>query len=189
MQAPSALAAVARTFPLPDHAQSRVNSFLELYDGLPDSSPVWQELANVMIVEDELCVKILDNTTRVVMSWQRLHQGRRRGQEVWRIYVDIFWQKWLKADVAPWSVDVRRILLPQEANAYVKKSCMATHAAEATPAGVREALQWAKEQWKTAALGPCPACGTAEGERPTKRMRLACSQLCARCTLNRVIQQ
>jgi hypothetical protein len=175
MQTPNVLAAVARVFPLPNDAQGRVKSFLELYEGLPDTSPVWQELVDAAIEEEELCVQTLSDTTRIVLSWECHATDRRRGdQEVRMIDVDILWQE--------------RSINTFTETGFETKFILAFHQAKNTPVGTRAALQWAKEQWKLACLGPCPECHFVEGERPQKRMRLACSQMCARCTMKRIIQ-
>jgi hypothetical protein len=167
------LANVARAFPLPNEAVGIVKGFLELYEGLPDTSPVWQELADAYVCED-LCIQTLSDTTRVVLNWECHYTDRRRGgKEVRLIDVDILWQE-------------RSI--STTGTGFKTKFTLAFHQAKNTPVGMRTALQWARDQWKIACLGPCPECRFAEGERPQKRMRLACSQLCASCTMKRIIQ-
>ena len=90
-----------------------------------------------------------------------------------------------EADVAPWSVDLTHALV-NEVQAHRRQVLMATHCADATPDGVREMILWAKQTWKSAVLGPCPACD--RDEPPRKRLRLECSQLCCRCTLKHAIE-
>jgi hypothetical protein len=149
--------------------QGPVKSFLEL-------SPVWQELADAYVCDQELCVQALSDTTRIVLSWKCHATDRRRGGKGVRLIdADILWQE--------------RSISAFTETGFKTKITLAFHQAKNTPVGMRTALQWARDQWKIACLGPCPECRFAEGERPQKRMRLACSQLCAHCTMKRIVQQ
>ncbi len=150
--------------------------FLELFEGLPASAPAFRELCAQRLHEPELCVRALSPTTRMILQWNTQDRCARRRRDN-QFKVCVYWQEWLRADVAPWSDDAR---------AHLRSVWVATREADATPDGVRELIMWAKETWRAAALGPCPACDC--DEPPRKRLRLERSQLCGRCTLRRAIE-
>ena len=168
-----ALANTARTLPLPLAARHEVSSFLELFQGVPASTAVLKELCKQPLSEPELCVRELTADTRVCLQWST----ERR-----RCAANIVWQQWTKADAAPWSVDLTYALVT-EVQAHRRQVVLAAHSADANPTGLLDTIDWAKRTWKAAVLGPCPNCETAA----TKRLRLECSQLCCRCTLQRAI--
>ena len=176
-----ALATTSRSFVLPPAAVHEVARFLELFEGLPASAAVFKELCNQPLNEPELCVRVLSATTRLCLQWSVEECGR-KGR---RCGSNIVWQEWLNAGVAPWSVDLTYALV-NEVQAHRRQVVMATHCADATPNGVREMILWAKQTWKSAILGPCPACD--RDEPPRRRLRLECSQLCCRCTLKHAIE-
>ncbi len=171
------LATTARSSALPPAARHEVASFLELFEGVPASAAVLSELCQQPLHAPELCVCALTATTRVVLQWSTDESGRRR-----RCAASIVWQEWLKADVAPWSVDLSHGLVT-ELRAHKRQISLAAYGADASPAGMLDAITWAKRVWKAAVLGPCPRCESAS----TKRLRLESSRLCARCTLQRAI--
>ena len=172
------LATTARSSPLPLAARHEVSSFLELFEGVPASSAMLGELSQQPLHAPELCVCMLTATTRVVLQWMTDVIGRRRRQ----CAVNIVWQEWLKADVAPWSVALGR---GPEVRVHMKEISLGAYGTDATPTGMLDAINWAKRVWQTAVLGPCPMCESAT----TKRLRLASSRLCARCTLQRAISE
>ena len=172
------LATTARSSVLPPAARHEVASFLELFEGVPASAAALKELCQQPLCEPELCVCALTATTRMCLQWSSDACGRRR-----RCGANIVWQEWLKADVAPWSVDLNNALVT-EVRAHRRQVVLAAHGADASPAGLLDMIAWAKRTWKAAVLGPCPRCDSAA----TKRLRLECSQLCSRCTLQRAIE-
>ena len=176
-----ALATTSRGSVLPPVAVHDLACFLELFEGLPASAAVFKELCNQPLDEPELCVRALSATTRLCLQWSVEECGRK----VRRCRSIIVWQEWLKADVAPWSVDLTHALV-NEVQAHRRQVLMATHCADATPDDVCEMILWAKQTWKSAVLGPCPACD--RDVPPRKRLRLECSQLCCRCTLKRAFE-
>ena len=173
-----ALANTAHTLPLPLAARHEVSSFLELFQGVPASTAVLKELCKQPVSEPELCVRELTADTRVCLQWSTEECGRSRR----RCAANIVWQQWTKADAAPWSVDLTYALVT-EVQAHRRQVVLATHGADASPTGLLDTIDWAKRTWKSAVLGPSPNCETAA----TKRLRLECSQLCCRCTLQRAI--
>ena len=170
-------ATTARSSPLPLAARHEVSSFLELFEGVPASSAMLKELCEQPLHAPELCVFTLTATTRVVLQWYTDFGRRRR-----HCAVNIVWQEWIKADVAPWSIPP---VLGVDVRMNVREVSLAGSGVDATPAGMLDLILWAKRVWKAAILGPCPNCETVT----IKRLRLEGSRLCARCTLQRAISE
>ena len=172
------LATTARSSALPLAARHEVSSFLELFEGVPASAAVLNELCQQPLHVPELCVCTLTATTRVVLQWNTDEGGRRRRQ----CAASIVWQEWIKADVAPWSIPLGH---GPDVRVHMRDISLGAHGADASPAGMLDVITWAKRVWKAAILGPCPNCESAA----TKRLRLESSRLCARCTLQRAISE
>ena len=173
-----ALANTARTSPLPLVARQEISSFLELFRGVPASTAVLKQMCASPVCEPELLVRQLSADTRVVLHWLTEETGRGRN----RCAANIVWQQWGKADAAPWSVDLSEALTTVVL-AHRRQVVVAAHGADASPTSLLDTIDWAKRTWRAAVLGPCPNCETAA----VKRLRLECSQLCSRCTLQRAI--
>ena len=170
------LAQCARSSPLPLPARVEIASFLELFNNVPATTRVLQEICNVPVLEPELLVHALAPDARVVLSW--LTQEAARGRRMC-LGVSVHWQQWI-ATSEPWSVDLQ--MLPHT-NDHVEQVWMAGHRADFCPAGLQECLAWAKRTWQAAVLGPCARC-----QRPQrKRLCLMSPGLCARCSLARAI--
>ena len=73
------LAQTARSSPLPLQARAEIASLLELFSGVPATTPVLQELCQNPVYEEELLVHALSPDSRVVLSWitQEAARGRR----------------------------------------------------------------------------------------------------------------
>ena len=187
-QAPNALAAAGGAPLLPEDVQSRVASCLELYPGLLASTAVMQELLKTPMYENELCVHTIDATTRFVLSWTTIYEPKTCTQPAKRIMLIKFkWQEWLKADEVPWSRDVID-MVGLERLRYFRWQVLRSQNFDTTPDGMRAALEYARENWEGACLGPCPEC-FKDGRNPTIRLRLNCSKLCMACTLRRGVKR
>ncbi len=171
------LAQTARNSPLPLQARAEIASFLELFNGVPATTPVLQELCRNPVYDEELLVHALSPDSRVVLSW--ITQEAARGRRMF-LGTSVDWQQWI-APSEPWSVDLPSLV--QGRHNHVRQVAMAGHRADLTPAGLLESVAWAKRTWQAAVLGPCPRCQT-----PTrKRLCLISTGLCARCSLARAI--
>ena len=171
------LAQTARSSPLPLQARAEIASFLELFSGVPATTPVLQELCQNPVYEEELLVHALSPDSRVVLSW--ITQEAARGRRLF-LGTSVDWQQWI-ATSEPWSVDLPTLV--QGRQSYVRQAAMAGHRADLTPAGLLECVAWAKRTWQAAVLGPCARCQT-----PTRaRLCLMSTGLCARCSLARAI--
>ena len=170
------LAQTARSSPLPLEARAEVAGFLELFNGVPATTRVLQEICSNPVNDQELLVHALAPDTRIVMSW--LSQEAVRGRRM-VLGVSVNWQQWT-ATSEPWSVDLQ--MLP-DASGHVEEVWMAGRRADLCPAGLQECLAWAKRTWKAAVLGPCARCQTPQ----RKRLCLMSTGLCARCSLARAI--
>ena len=170
------LAQTARSSPLPLQARAEIASFLELFNGVPATTRVLQEICSNPVLEHELLVHALAPDARVVLSW--LTQEAARGRRMC-LGVSVHWQQWI-ATSEPWSVDLQ--MLPHTSG-HVEEVWMAGRRADFCPAGVQECLAWAKRTWQAAVLGPCARCQTPQ----RKRLCLMSTGLCARCSLARAI--
>ena len=173
-----ALAQTARTSPLPLAAREEVSRFLELFRSVPASTAVLKQMCGHPVCEPELLVHQLTADTRVVLQWLSEETGRGRR----RCAASIVWQQWVKADAAPWSVDLSQALTA-EVQAHRRQVALAAHSADATPTGLLATIDWCKQTWRAAALGPCTGCETAA----VKRLCMPCTKLCPRCSLARAI--
>ena len=170
-----ALATVARDSALPAEAQQTVQTFLELYEGLPASARVLQQLCDAIVDQTTtdsvpMATKNLTATTRVVLEWSFYYA---------RTNVSVSFQKWT-SDREPWTGDV----FPPSSRPFTSQ-CIASQVFEKTPEGMMQAITYAKKVWESAQAGPCDQC--LPQHRPVKRMRLSCSGMCAACTLRKAI--
>ena len=171
------LAQTARSSPLPLAARDEVSSFLELFRGVPASTAVLKQMCEHYFCEPELLVQQLAADTRVVLHWVTEESRGRR-----RCAASIVWQQWVKADAAPWSVDLSQAPMAQ-LHAHRQQVALAAHSADLSPRGLMDLIDWCKRTWRAAALGPCSGCETAA----LKRLCLTSTKLCARCSLARAI--
>ena len=93
-----ALATVARESPVPAQAQQIVQGFLELYEGVPASKRVMQELCDATVQQTTpfaapMAAKNLNATTRVVLEWTTLWNRSRNGM-VSKTLVSVSVQEW-----------------------------------------------------------------------------------------------
>ncbi len=125
------LAQTARSSPLPLEARAEVAGFLELFNGVPATTRVLQEICSNPVNDQELLVHALAPDTRIVMSW--LSQEAVRGRRM-VLGVSVNWQQWT-ATSEPWSVDLQ--MLP-DASGHVEEVWMAGRRADLSsrPAGV-----------------------------------------------------
>ena len=65
------LAQCARSSPLPLPARAEIASFLELFNGVPATTRVLQEICSIPVLEHELPVHALAPDARVVLSLAR----------------------------------------------------------------------------------------------------------------------
>ena len=170
------LAQCARSSPLPLPARAEVASFLELFNNVPATTRVLQELCNNPVNDHELLVHPLAPDTRIVLSW--LSQEGARGRRMF-LGVSVNWQQWIAAS-EPWSVGLQ--MLPHT-NDPVEQVWIAGRRADLCPAGLQECLAWAKRTWQAAVQGPCARCQTPQ----RKRLCLMSTRLYARCSLARAI--
>ena len=188
-QAPNALAAAGRALPLPDALPGRVASFLELYPGLPASTAVMRELLKTSMYEDELCVHTIDATTRFVLSWTTSYETFRTQPAKRIMLIRFTFQEWLKADEVPWSLDVNDLVGPERLR-YFRFWVLTSRNFATTPDGMRAAIEYARESWERACLGPCPDCfKVGPDATATIRLRLSCSKLRMACTLRRSVKR
>ena len=171
------LAQTARSSPLPLAARDEISSFLELFRGVPASTAMLKQMCEHYFCEPELLVQQLAADTRVVLHWVTEESRGRR-----RCAASIVWQQWVKADAAPWSVDLAQAPMAQ-LHAHRQQVALAAHSADLSPRGLMDLIDWCKRTWRAAALGPCSGCETAA----VKRLCLPCTKLCPRCSLARAI--
>ena len=91
------------------------------------------------------------------------------------------------ADQVPWSRDVIDMVGPKRLR-YFRWRVLTSQNFDTTPDGMRAALEYARENWERACLGPCPNC-FRNGPDPDIRLRLNCSKLCIACTLRRGVKR
>ena len=142
------LAQTARSSPLPLQARAEIASFLELFSGVPASTPVLQQLCQNPVYEPELIVHGLSADTRVALQWLTEEVGRGRR----RCAVSVVWQQWIKPDAAPWTVDLSTLITGTQA--HVRQVSLAAHRADATPPGMLEAIEWPSGPGKQQRSGP-----------------------------------
>ena len=154
------LATVAKDFGgLPCTVVRAIQSFLELFEGVPASVAVMEELLSEPLQPVTLAVHSLDASTRLLLEWRISQPQRVRGSWVRSIQVRVSSQA---GDDGP--------RLPVTEGWFDHR-----------PDGMRLALAYAKSTWARCKLGACESC------LPGLRLRLVSSGQCVGCTLRSAI--